>query len=107
MLESQLSHVKNVTVAGIVGMFLFGISMSKWLSKRPDPFPKVPGWWFFGVYFQMGFKYSRLYTKLNEFSKEFGGKGVYEMEVLGERSVVAVHGRPPRRSLSKGNDEGP
>lgn len=39
----------------------------------------------------MGFTYSRLHTRLNEFSKEikeFGSKGVYEMEVLGERSAV-------------------
>ena len=69
---------------------LLGIApVLKWLTQaKMDRFQKVPGIWFFGVYFQVLPFGIRFFEKLAEFSQKYGAEGVYEMDNLGERIVV-------------------
>ena len=76
------------------GILLLGIGpVWKWLVKgkrEEDRFPKVPGLWFFGVTCEFGFNFlfHYFYPKMDQFSKQFGAEGAYELHVLGKRVVI-------------------
>ena len=88
------------------GILLLGIGpVWKWLVKgkrEEDRFPKVPGLWFFGVTCEFGFNFlfHYFYPKMDQFSKQFGAEGAYELHVLGKRVVICCSWKnAPRRSL--------
>ena len=93
-LALKLMERPKVALVG-AGVMLLGIApVLKWLTQaKVDRFQKVPGIWFFGVYFQVLPFGIHFFEKLAEFSQKYGSEGVYEMENLGERVPTARSGR--------------
>jgi len=66
---------------------LSGLVALRWLLSKQARFRSVPGVWFFGVLPQLGPGAENAAEKFDEFAKDYGADGAFEMLLAGTRMV--------------------